>query len=227
MRGLPLTPTPLPEGRGAFGLVVWGGTAMSWHRGRRWRSCLVVSPAVVWRCGWVMRLLGSQRGSAAAWGFRGLFLCSASPIVKGSWFGARGNSYAAAPRTSPVLAWGIRTRLRHVLLWCWLGGFVRGYATDCSGAGVRGAAAGLPGGRLAQTVCAACVLVVVGVAVLRFVAAPRCGCLERRSVIAFAVSLKLASSLFGTQFRWHTGLQSALRSRVLHRVFQNASRQWI
>jgi hypothetical protein len=32
-RGFPLAPTPLPEGRGASGLVVWGGTAMSWHRG--------------------------------------------------------------------------------------------------------------------------------------------------------------------------------------------------
>ena len=55
---------------------------MSWHREQRWRSCLVVSLAVVWRCGWVMRLLGSQGSLAVAWGFRGLFLCSALPIVR-------------------------------------------------------------------------------------------------------------------------------------------------
>ena len=109
---------PFPEGRGALGAVAWGGTAMSWHRGRRWRSCLVVSPAVVWRCGWVMRLLGSQRGSAAAWGFRGLFLCLALPIVR-VLVRCSGDSYAAAPRTPLVLARGIRTRLRHGLLRCW------------------------------------------------------------------------------------------------------------
>jgi len=82
LRGFPLTPTPLPEGRGAFGAVAWGVLVMSRHWEQRWRACLVVSLAVVWRCGWVMRLLGSQRGLAVACSCRGLFLGSASPIVR-------------------------------------------------------------------------------------------------------------------------------------------------
>ena len=116
---IPPSPQPLsPRGEGAFGAVAWGVLVMSRHWEQRWRACLVVSLAVVWRCGWVMRLLGSQRGSAAAWGFRGLFLCSALPIVRvlvrcsGEFVrgcatcssgAGLGDSYAAAPRTAPVL----------------------------------------------------------------------------------------------------------------------------